>query len=134
MLRAGWTTVDLVWREGPSSFHARNPFPVGGVVEDPATGAAAAALGASCATLARWWRRRASPSGRARTSAGPAGCLPRFDAVDPGFVGQAVRIFGGRTAFILVDSRPWPAGIRDEDVARVRERAQIADVVLGTSR
>jgi PhzF family phenazine biosynthesis protein len=26
-------------------FHARNPFPVGGVVEDPATGAAAAALG-----------------------------------------------------------------------------------------
>ena len=25
--------------------HARNPFPVGGVVEDPATGAAAAALG-----------------------------------------------------------------------------------------
>jgi PhzF family phenazine biosynthesis protein len=27
-------------------FHARNPFPVGGVVEDPATGAAAAAFGA----------------------------------------------------------------------------------------
>jgi len=26
-------------------FHSRNPFPVGGVVEDPATGAAAAALG-----------------------------------------------------------------------------------------
>jgi PhzF family phenazine biosynthesis protein len=28
------------------TFHARVPFPVGGVVEDPATGAAAAALGA----------------------------------------------------------------------------------------
>ena len=28
------------------TFHARNPFPVGGVVEDPATGAAAAAFGA----------------------------------------------------------------------------------------
>jgi PhzF family phenazine biosynthesis protein len=26
-------------------FHSRNPFPVGGVVEDPATGSAAAALG-----------------------------------------------------------------------------------------
>lgn len=26
-------------------FHARNPFPPGGVVEDPATGAAAAAFG-----------------------------------------------------------------------------------------
>ena len=41
----GWTTVDLVWREGPTTFSARNPFPPGGVVEDPATGAAAAAFG-----------------------------------------------------------------------------------------
>jgi PhzF family phenazine biosynthesis protein len=39
-------TVDLVWRESELVFHARNPFPVGGVVEDPATGAAAAAFGA----------------------------------------------------------------------------------------
>jgi PhzF family phenazine biosynthesis protein len=35
----------LIWRETRDRFHARNPFPVGGVVEDPATGAAAAALG-----------------------------------------------------------------------------------------
>lgn len=41
-----WTTVQLVWREDAETFHARNPFPPGGVVEDPATGAAAAALGA----------------------------------------------------------------------------------------
>jgi PhzF family phenazine biosynthesis protein len=26
-------------------FHSRNPFPIGGIYEDPATGAAAAALG-----------------------------------------------------------------------------------------
>ena len=39
------TTLQLVWRESEEVFHARNPFPVGGVVEDPATGAAAAALG-----------------------------------------------------------------------------------------
>ena len=39
------TTLQLVWREGEAVFHSRNPFPVGGVVEDPATGAAAAALG-----------------------------------------------------------------------------------------
>src|SRR3954471_24397264 len=39
-------TVDLVHREEEAPFHARNPFPVGGVVEDPATGAAAAAFGA----------------------------------------------------------------------------------------
>jgi len=45
MLRDGLTTLQLVWRESPDVFHARNPFPVGGVVEDPATGAAAAALG-----------------------------------------------------------------------------------------
>lgn len=45
MLREGWTTLQLVWRERDDVFHARDPFPVGGVVEDPATGAAAAALG-----------------------------------------------------------------------------------------
>jgi len=42
MLRDGLTTLQLVWRERPDLFHSRNPFPVGGVVEDPATGAAAA--------------------------------------------------------------------------------------------
>ena len=46
MLGLDLTTVDLVWRESADQFHARNPFPVGGVVEDPATGAAAAAFGA----------------------------------------------------------------------------------------
>lgn len=45
MLEADLTTLELVWRESSSVFHARNPFPVGGVVEDPATGAAAAAFG-----------------------------------------------------------------------------------------
>ncbi|TCN41630.1 PhzF family phenazine biosynthesis protein [Kribbella orskensis] len=46
-----WVTVQLVWRETPDLFHARNPFPVGGVVEDPATGAAAAALGGYLRTI-----------------------------------------------------------------------------------
>jgi len=45
MVARRWTTVDLVWRAGTTVFHCRNPFPPGGVVEDPATGAAAAALG-----------------------------------------------------------------------------------------
>ncbi|MFB9239115.1 PhzF family phenazine biosynthesis protein [Plantactinospora siamensis] len=45
MAARDWTTVDLVWRESATLFHARNPFPPGGVVEDPATGAAAAAFG-----------------------------------------------------------------------------------------
>lgn len=47
----GWTTVHLVWRERDDRFHARDPFPVGGVVEDPATGAAAAAFGGYLRTL-----------------------------------------------------------------------------------
>ena len=38
-------TLQLVWPESPLLFHARDPFPPGGVVEDPATGAAAAAFG-----------------------------------------------------------------------------------------
>ncbi|MER7657970.1 PhzF family phenazine biosynthesis protein [Streptomyces albidoflavus] len=48
MLRTGLTTVQLVWRDttDPLVFHVRDPFPVGGVVEDPATGAAALAFGA----------------------------------------------------------------------------------------
>ncbi|MEW2493586.1 PhzF family phenazine biosynthesis isomerase [Streptomyces nodosus] len=45
MDREGWTTVDLVHRESPTVYHSRNPFPPGGVTEDPATGAAAAAFG-----------------------------------------------------------------------------------------
>ncbi|WP_433573319.1 PhzF family phenazine biosynthesis protein [Streptomyces sp. CA-251247] len=46
MHRLGLTTVHLVWRESENVFHVRDPFPVGGVVEDPATGAAAGAFGA----------------------------------------------------------------------------------------
>jgi PhzF family phenazine biosynthesis protein len=41
----GWITTQLIFRTGDDSFDVRNPFPVGGVYEDPATGAAAAALG-----------------------------------------------------------------------------------------
>ncbi|UNO44217.1 PhzF family phenazine biosynthesis isomerase [Streptomyces sp. MST-110588] len=51
MRRLDLTTLQLVWRESEFIFHARDPFPVGGVVEDPATGAAAAALGAYARTL-----------------------------------------------------------------------------------
>lgn len=52
MHRLDLTTVQLVWRESADVFHVRDPFPVGGVVEDPATGAAAAAFGAYARELA----------------------------------------------------------------------------------
>ena len=45
MAACGWTTVQLIWQESIDTYHARDPFPPGGVVEDPATGAAAAAFG-----------------------------------------------------------------------------------------
>ncbi|MFJ6656285.1 PhzF family phenazine biosynthesis protein [Streptomyces sp. NPDC091377] len=51
MHRLDLTTVQLVWRESATVFHVRDPFPVGGVVEDPATGAAAAAFGAYARAL-----------------------------------------------------------------------------------
>jgi predicted PhzF superfamily epimerase YddE/YHI9 len=35
----------VVWISSPQEFHSRNAFAIGGVPEDPATGAAAAALG-----------------------------------------------------------------------------------------
>lgn len=45
LMRAqGWVTISLVWAETARRFHARNAFASGGVYEDPATGAAAAAL------------------------------------------------------------------------------------------
>ena len=45
MAARDWTTVHLFWAHDAVRFHARDPFPPGGVVEDPATGAAAAAFG-----------------------------------------------------------------------------------------
>ena len=37
-------TISILWRESDEIFHSRNAFASGGVYEDPATGAAAAAL------------------------------------------------------------------------------------------
>jgi PhzF family phenazine biosynthesis protein len=44
MAEQGLVTISILWQESDSVFHSRNPFPPGGVYEDPATGAAAAAL------------------------------------------------------------------------------------------
>ena len=52
MVARSWTTVQLAFRAADGSFDVRDPFPVGGVYEDPATGAAAAAFGAYLRELA----------------------------------------------------------------------------------
>lgn len=44
MRREGLVTIVLAWAETPRRFHTRNAFASGGVYEDPATGAATAAL------------------------------------------------------------------------------------------
>jgi PhzF family phenazine biosynthesis protein len=44
MNKAGLTTIMFVWKEHERLYHARNAFASGGVLEDPATGAAAAAF------------------------------------------------------------------------------------------
>jgi PhzF family phenazine biosynthesis protein len=44
MKRERLGTVSFIYAETPQLFHARNPFAIGGVYEDPATGAAAAVL------------------------------------------------------------------------------------------
>jgi PhzF family phenazine biosynthesis protein len=45
MHQHGLITVQLVWPESKKRYHSRNPFAGSGVVEDPATGASAAAFG-----------------------------------------------------------------------------------------
>lgn len=47
-----WTTAHLFWPQAATTFQVRDPFPPGGVVEDPATGAAAAAFGGYLRDLA----------------------------------------------------------------------------------
>jgi len=44
MNKNGLVTISLIYAESDQLLHARNPFASGGVFEDPATGAAAAAL------------------------------------------------------------------------------------------
>lgn len=44
MAEEGLITINLLFIESNQTIHSRNPFPPGGVYEDPATGAAAAAL------------------------------------------------------------------------------------------
>ncbi len=44
MEKEGLVTINLLWNASDNEFHSRNAFAAGGVYEDPATGAAAAAF------------------------------------------------------------------------------------------
>jgi PhzF family phenazine biosynthesis protein len=77
-------TLQLVWPESASRYHSRNPFAGSGVVEDPATGAAAAALGGYLRNY-----QLAPPTHEFTVSQGvdmgsPSELLVRMDSGEPG--------------------------------------------------
>ena len=96
MAERDWTTVQLVHRTGPATFDARNPFPPGGVYEDPATGAAAAAFGAYLAEVGA-----VEPPVRITISQGVDMGRPSTLAVDvPAQRGEGVRVSGSAVPIV----------------------------------
>jgi PhzF family phenazine biosynthesis protein len=89
MAAAGLLTLLLVWAEGPQTFHSRNAFAAGGVYEDPATGAATAALGGYLQGLG--WPH----GGRIAVLQGEdMGCRSLLDAEIPAALGGSIRVAG----------------------------------------
>jgi PhzF family phenazine biosynthesis protein len=89
MLAHGLVTIVLVWAESARLFHTRNPFAVGGVLEDPATGAGTAAL-------AGYLRDLGWPHGGAIdvVQGEDMGMRSRLHAVIPEAPGSAIRVAG----------------------------------------
>jgi PhzF family phenazine biosynthesis protein len=87
--RQGIVTFSLLHAETPQTFHARNPFPIGGVYEDPATGAAAAALAGYLRDLA--WPHQGSILIRQGEDMGVP-CSLRVEIAEP--PGAPVRVSG----------------------------------------
>jgi len=89
MGEAGLLTLLLLWAEGPQTFHSRNAFAAGGVYEDPATGAATAALGGYLQSLG--WPH----GGRIAVLQGEdMGCRSLLDAEIPMQPGGSIRVAG----------------------------------------
>ena len=88
----GLTTISLLYVEAPRTFVSRNAFASGGVVEDPATGAAAAALGGMLVDL-DWdgLRRGGAFTVRQGEDMGAASLLDVEVTGDPG---ASVRVSG----------------------------------------
>jgi PhzF family phenazine biosynthesis protein len=88
MTAAGLATICLIHAESAECFHARNAFAAGGIYEDPATGAAAAALGGYLTAIG--W-----PSRVFRVVQGEDMGIPCLLHVDgPDRVGDGARVSG----------------------------------------
>jgi len=83
------TTIVLAWAEQPRLFHTRNPFAIGGVYEDPATGAGTAAL-------AGYLRDLGWPHGGAIdvVQGEDMGMRSRLHADIPAAAGSSIRVSG----------------------------------------
>lgn len=93
MQARGLTTISLLWAETPALFHARNAFAIGGVVEDPATGAAAAALGGLL--VDRGWPGLGQGGHFTLLQGEDMGQPSRLDVRVTGQSGAPVRVAGG---------------------------------------
>ena len=128
MLDHDLTTVALVWREDPRVFHARDPFPVGGVVEDPATGAAAAAFGAYLRELGAVTPpvdltiHQGEDMGRPSTLDGARGHRPTGRSC-----ASAGRPWRSRAQGLAHERLEHPAGGGRGAVRRARRRGGVAD-------
>ena len=92
MAQQGWTTISMIQFASPNLVHARNAFAIGGVVEDAATGAAAAALAG--ALVDRKWPGLAQ-GGRFRILQGEDMGSPSELLVEvTGVPGASVRVAG----------------------------------------
>lgn len=100
MSQAGWVTVVLCHMESAMRFHVRNAFAYGGVYEDPATGAATAAL-------AGYLRRLGWPAGEAVTicQGDDMGIPCRLEAVIPRDANGRVQV-SGTARFIEAPREP----------------------------
>jgi PhzF family phenazine biosynthesis protein len=96
MRQEQWTTVHMFWAEGDGVYHVRNAFPPGGLVEDPATGAAAAAFGGYLRTL-----RLVTLPGRLTLLQGRHMGSPSRLIVDVAADADTVRVTGSATRLAL---------------------------------
>ncbi|SOH94091.1 phenazine biosynthesis protein PhzF family [Monaibacterium marinum] len=88
MREAGLVTISLIYVAQDGVVHSRNPFASGGVMEDPATGAAAAAL-------VGWWRDAGIRTGRIEIAQGhDMGVPSRLFATALPQHGAGVRVAG----------------------------------------
>ena len=110
MGRRDWATVNLVWRASERSFHCRNVFSPDGGVEDPATGAASAALGGYLRALAVL----PLPATVAVFQVGQRGRVSQLSVHVPASVRDGISVSGHAVALAAVSPSGWrSAGARE---------------------